>query len=57
MLSPYREWIKSIRKKNEFLKNMSKNNIKIKKKFVHVFKVSAKKGPLRDATWPPKKSF
>ena len=31
MLSPYREWIKSIREKNEFLKNISKDYIKMGK--------------------------
>ena len=33
----YREWIKSIRKKNEFLKNIYKNYIKMRKKFIHFF--------------------
>ena len=37
MLSPYREWIKSIREKNEFLKNISKDYIKMKKKFIQFF--------------------
>ena len=55
--SLYREWIKSIRKKNEFLKNISKNYIKMKKKFIQFFQdsVLAKKRPLRDAARPKKK--
>ena len=48
LLTLYREWIKSIRKKNEFLKNISKNYINMKKKFIHFFKIrifAQKKGP------------
>ena len=44
----YREWIKSIRKKNEFLKNICKNYIKMKKKFIQFFQdrvLAKKKGP------------
>ena len=37
MLSPYREWIKTIRKKNEFLKNISNCYMKMEKKFVQFF--------------------
>ena len=45
LLTLYREWIKSIRKKNEFLKNIYKNYIKMKKKFIQFFqdRVLAKK--------------
>ena len=59
LLTLYREWIKSIRKKNEFLKNIYKNYIKMKKKFIQFFqdRVLAKKRPLRDAARPKKKVF
>ena len=59
LLTLYREWIKSIRKKNEFLKNMSKNYIKIKMKIIQFFqdRVLAKKRPLRDAARPKKQVF
>ena len=45
LLTLYREWIKSIRKKNEFLKNISNNYMQMKKKFIHFFqnRVLAKK--------------
>ena len=36
-LSLYREWIKSIRKKNEFLKNLSNCYMKKRKKFIQFF--------------------
>ena len=59
LLTFYREWIKSIRKKNEFLKNICRNYIKMKKKSIHFFqdRVLAKKKPLRDAAQPRKKVF
>ena len=59
LLTLYREWIKSIREKNVFLKNISKNYIKIKKKFIQFFqdRVLAKKRPLRNAARPNKKKF
>ena len=34
MLSPDREWIKTIREKNEFLKNISNCYMKMEKKFI-----------------------
>ena len=45
LLTLYREWIKSIRKKNEFLKNISQNYLNMKKKFIQFFqdRVLAKK--------------
>ena len=48
LLTLYREWIKSIRKKSEFLKNISKNNMKMKKIF-NFSKIEfwLKKGPCR----------
>ena len=57
MLSPYREWIKSIREKNEFLKNISKDYIKMKKNFMQRFqdKSFGKKRPLREAGGPKNK--
>ena len=48
LLTLYREWIKSIRKKNEFLKNICKNYINMKKKFIQFFQdrvLAQKKGP------------
>ena len=47
MLSPYREWIKTIRKRNEFLKNISNCYMKMRKKFIQFFKIRvlAKKAP------------
>ena len=48
MLSPYRELIKSIREKNEFLKNISKDYIKMRKKFIQFFQdksLGKKKAP------------
>ena len=45
LLTLYREWIKSIRKKNEFLKFISKNYIKMKKIFFSFFKIEV---------WPKK---
>ena len=39
MLSPYREWIKSIREKDEFLKNISNCYMKMEKKFIQFFKI------------------
>ena len=59
LLTLYREWIKSIRKKNEFLKNISKNFIKMKKKCIQFFqdKSLGPKTALRDAARQKKKSF
>ena len=59
LLTLYREWIKSIRKKNEFLKNISKDYIKMEMKFIQFFKIRvlAKNRPLRDAARPKKKKF
>ena len=58
LLTLYREWIKSIRKKNEFLKNIYKNCIKMIKIF-NFFKIDfwPKKKHLRDAAQPKKKVF
>ena len=57
LLTLYREWIKSIRKKNEFLKNISKNYIKVEKKFIQFFKIELgpKKGPCGTPHGQPKK--
>ena len=59
LLTLYREWIKSIRKKNEFLKNISKNYIKMKKKFIQFFqdRVLAKKKAPAGRRTAKKKSF
>ena len=45
--------------KNEFSKNISKDYIKMKKKFIQFFKIRvlAKKRPLRDAARPTKIKF
>ena len=37
LITLYREWIKNIRKKNEFLKNISEDYIKMEKKFIQFF--------------------
>ena len=57
MISSYREWIKSIREKNEFLKNISKDYIKMEKKIIQLFqdKSLGKKRPLREAGGQQKK--
>ena len=39
LITFYRERIKSIRKKNGFLKNISKDYIKMEKKFIQFFKM------------------
>ena len=60
LLTLYREWIKSIRKKNKFLKNISKNYLKMKREFIQFFQdgvLAKKKSPLRDAARPKKKRF
>ena len=45
LLALYREWIKSIRKKNELLKNIYKHYINMENKFIQFFqdRVLAKK--------------
>ena len=58
LLTFYREWIKSIRKKNEFLKNIYKNHIKLKKKFIQFFQdrvLAKKKAPAGRRTAKKKK--
>ena len=57
LLTLYREWIKSIRNKNEFFK-LKENYIKMKKKFIQFFqdRVWAKKAPAGRRT-AKKKSF
>ena len=59
LLTFYREWIKSIRKKNEFLKNICKNYINMKKKFIQFFqdRVLAKKKAPAGRRMAKKKSF
>ena len=59
LLTLYREWIKSIRKKNKLLKNIRNNHIKMKKKFIHFFKIEywSKKSPCGTPHGPKKEVF
>ena len=58
MLSVYREWIKTRREKKELLKNISKDYIKIEKKFIQFFQDKSfwpKQKPLWEAGGQKKK--